>query len=68
MDRPRKRPEPVRALPCPFCGNFPIIRRGGPGGIVWFIDCDRDDIHEVRVTGETRNAAIQVWNRRKINE
>lgn len=55
-----------RALkPCPFCGKRPSIGRGGPGGLVWYIDCDRDDVHDVHVQSSgTRKDAIEAWNKR----
>ena len=30
-------------LPCWFCGRKPKIGKGGPGGIVWYISCERGE-------------------------
>ena len=58
--------------PC-ICGKKPCISRGGPGNLVWYIECDNrlteNAEHQVTLQcGGTRDEAIAVWNTRKTED
>jgi len=57
-----------KPLPCPLCGEKPIVERG-LGGVDWVIMHDSNPAvfapsHTVCVYDTTRAKAVREWNRR----
>jgi hypothetical protein len=56
--------ENIEPEPCPFCGKKPTIGIGGPGNLVWYIECERwDHIASFQHSG-SRKTAVAKWNKR----
>jgi Lar family restriction alleviation protein len=50
--------EPVGTLPCPFCGEYPIVIPSYSSVVVECEECD------VQIESNDRASAIASWNRR----
>lgn len=47
---------------CPICGKRPSTSKGGPGGLFWYISCERGN-HVVNIQHlGTKAEAIAAWN------
>ncbi len=56
----------VKALPCPFCGEVPILapwHGGGPRKRAVMCRCDECPVSPM-VTGPTERRALENWNTR----
>lgn len=55
-----------KALPCPFCGEFPTVQPWHGGGpLKHMVHCDNDHCHcGPGTTGPTKRKAIERWNKR----
>ncbi|MCK1281498.1 Lar family restriction alleviation protein [Bradyrhizobium sp. 61] len=56
---------PIEPVPCPFCGEAPLIDRRQAGSGFYMVQCANANC-EVRVetNGLERAKAIEIWNRR----
>ena len=54
--------------PCPFCGSKPTIDRGGPGNLVWYIECEEDEYVASTQSGGMRKEAVAAWNTRPVED
>ena len=53
---------------CPFCGKKPMVGKGGPGNLVWYIECEEDEHVASVQSGGTRKEAIAAWNTRPFED